>query len=57
MEVDENNGKVYHITLDKQYTPTPDYSDYKESFASTSTPLIIDNGNTKEDSTWPKVKS
>ncbi|KAF9364568.1 Nuclear actin-protein involved in chromatin remodeling [Mortierella sp. NVP85] len=43
MEVDEDNNTVYPITVDKQYTPTPDYSDYKESFASTGTPLVIDN--------------
>jgi len=45
MEVDEDSNTVYPIAVDKQYTPTPDYSDYKESFASTGTPLVIDNGN------------
>ncbi|KAG0244501.1 Nuclear actin-protein involved in chromatin remodeling [Mortierella sp. GBA43] len=45
MELDGDRDSVYHITPDKQYTPTPDYSDYKESFASTGTPLVIDNGS------------
>ncbi|KAG0002629.1 Nuclear actin-protein involved in chromatin remodeling [Modicella reniformis] len=46
MDLDEDNGgTVYPITPDKQYTSTPDYSDYKESFASKNIPLIIDNGS------------
>lgn len=43
MEVDEE-VVLHPVQTEKAFTPTPDYSDYKESFASTGTPLVIDNG-------------
>lgn len=44
MEVDEE-VVLHPMQTEKAFTPTPDYSDYKESFASTGIPLVIDNGN------------
>lgn len=43
MEVDDS-PELYPIQTEKPYTPTPDYSDYKD-FASTGTAIVIDNGN------------
>ncbi|KAG0367134.1 Nuclear actin-protein involved in chromatin remodeling [Gamsiella multidivaricata] len=43
LDLDEDHVVLYPMQTEKQYAPTPDYSDYKESFASTSTPLVIDN--------------
>ena len=45
MEVDEDTVTLHPIQTEKQFTPTPDYSDYQDSFASTGTALVIDNGN------------
>jgi actin-related protein 5 len=44
MEVDEDTVTLHPIQTEKQFTPTPDYSDYQDSFASTGTALVIDNG-------------
>ncbi|KAK5814911.1 chromatin remodeling complex subunit [Linnemannia elongata] len=44
MEVDEE-VVLHPMQTEKAFTPTPDYSDYKESFASTGIPLVIDNGS------------
>ncbi|KAG0040371.1 Nuclear actin-protein involved in chromatin remodeling [Podila clonocystis] len=41
MEVDDS-PVLYPIQTEKPYTPTPDYSDYKD-FASTGTAIVIDN--------------
>jgi hypothetical protein len=46
MEVDEE-VVLHPMQTEKAFTPTPDYSDYKEAFASTGTPLVIDNGTYK----------
>ncbi|KAG0262784.1 Nuclear actin-protein involved in chromatin remodeling [Mortierella polycephala] len=43
MDVDEDNVVLHPMQTDKQFTPTPNYTDYKESFASTNTALVIDN--------------
>ncbi|KAG0017311.1 Nuclear actin-protein involved in chromatin remodeling [Entomortierella chlamydospora] len=45
MEEDMDNVTLYPILTEKQYTPTPDYSDYSEHFAATGTALVIDNGS------------
>ncbi|ORZ06107.1 actin-like protein Arp5 [Lobosporangium transversale] len=46
MDVDEDKDTVllYPIQTEKQYSPTPDYTDYN-SFAGTGTALVIDNGS------------
>ncbi|KAF9089555.1 Nuclear actin-protein involved in chromatin remodeling [Mortierella sp. AD031] len=44
MEVDEE-VVLHPMQTEKPFIPTPDYTDYKESFASTGTPLVIDNGS------------
>ncbi|KAG0204458.1 Nuclear actin-protein involved in chromatin remodeling [Mortierella sp. GBA30] len=45
MDVDEDNVVLHPMQTEKPFIPTPDYSDYKESFASTGTPIVIDNGS------------
>ncbi|KAI1317777.1 Nuclear actin-protein involved in chromatin remodeling [Mortierella claussenii] len=47
MDVDgDRDATVLHpIVTEKQYTPTPDYSDYNDSFAGSGTALVIDNGS------------
>ncbi|KAG0317555.1 Nuclear actin-protein involved in chromatin remodeling [Dissophora globulifera] len=47
MDIDDDEVVMHSIQTEKQFTPTPDYSDYTESFASTGTPLVIDNGLSK----------
>lgn len=45
MEMEVDDGPVlYPMQTEKPYTPTPDYSDYKD-FTSTGTAIVIDNGN------------
>ncbi|KAF9903077.1 Nuclear actin-protein involved in chromatin remodeling [Linnemannia zychae] len=44
MEVDEE-VVLHPMQTEKPFIPTPDYTDYKESFASTGTPIVIDNGS------------
>lgn len=43
MEVDDS-PVLYPMQTEKPYSPTPDYSDYKD-FASAGTAIVIDNGN------------
>ncbi|KAG0041402.1 Nuclear actin-protein involved in chromatin remodeling [Gryganskiella cystojenkinii] len=45
MDVDESHVTLHPIQTEKSFTPTPDYSDYQDSFASTGTALVIDNGS------------
>jgi len=45
MEVDEE-VVLHPMQTEKSFIPTPDYADYKESFASSGTPIVIDNGMT-----------
>ena len=43
LDLDEDSVMLHPIQTEKQFTATPDYSDYG-SFASTGTALVIDNG-------------
>ncbi|KAF9580555.1 Nuclear actin-protein involved in chromatin remodeling, partial [Lunasporangiospora selenospora] len=43
VDVDVDSVVLHPMQTEKPFLPTPDYSDYKESFASTGTPLVIDN--------------
>ncbi|KAG0335027.1 Nuclear actin-protein involved in chromatin remodeling [Podila horticola] len=50
MEVDDS-PVLYPIQTEKPYSPTPDYSDYKD-FASTGTAIVIDNGSSQCRAGW-----
>ncbi|KAF9434192.1 Nuclear actin-protein involved in chromatin remodeling [Entomortierella beljakovae] len=48
----EEDTVLYPMQTEKPYTPTLDYTDYSERFASTGTPLVIDNGSWQCRSGW-----
>ncbi|KAG0227057.1 Nuclear actin-protein involved in chromatin remodeling [Actinomortierella wolfii] len=51
MDVDEPE-MLYPAQTEKPFVPTPDYTDYKDSFASTDTAIVIDNGSAQCRSGW-----
>ncbi|KAG0349774.1 Nuclear actin-protein involved in chromatin remodeling [Podila minutissima] len=50
MEVDDS-PVLYPMQTEKPYSPTPDYSDYKD-FASAGTAIVIDNGSSQCRAGW-----
>ncbi|KAF9982103.1 Nuclear actin-protein involved in chromatin remodeling [Mortierella antarctica] len=45
LDVEEHKVELHPMQIDKQFNPTPEYSDYKQSFASTGAAIVIDNGS------------
>ncbi|KAF9964477.1 Nuclear actin-protein involved in chromatin remodeling [Mortierella alpina] len=45
LDAEEHKVELHPMQTDKHFTPTPEYSDYKQSFASTGAALVIDNGS------------
>ncbi|CAO3569735.1 unnamed protein product [Mortierella alpina] len=45
LDVEEHKVELHPMQTDKHFTPTPEYSDYKQSFASTGAAIVIDNGS------------